>query len=390
MKAHEEIAKLKERLQEAEDTLSAIRSGSIDALVVKSNDQQQVFTLKSADYTYRILVESMNQGAVTISREGTVLYSNKQLSTLLGRPLEQIVGAPIEMAFAKADRLAVNQLLRVARSKKSATDLIATLDSNVARQVLLSATKLADPADGADVCIVITDITERKRAEDAKDEFISLASHQLRTPATAVKQYLGMILQGFVGEVPETQQAFLRTAYSSNERELAIINDILKTAQIDSGLYKFTKTELNLKQHIDEVISDLSTILNMKKQRVNVDVLPDVMVKADADDLKLAVSNLVENASKYSARNKNIHIAAVVKRDNLHVSIRDEGVGINEADHQKIFEKFTRVENKLSDTVNGNGLGLYWVKRIAEMHGGTIVVKPADGNGTVFTLKLPL
>jgi PAS domain S-box-containing protein len=385
-----EIARLRERLREAEETLNAIRQGSVDALVVKLGEVQRVFTLESADYSYRVLVESMNQGALTISKDGIIVYSNKHVSVMLERPLEQIIGSSVTTVFQQSDAPKLNAFIRGVGPAVSTESLECTLASSGA-SVLLSATKLPVLEGGADVCLVITDISERKRAEEVKDEFIALASHQLRSPATAVKQYIGMLLQGYAGTIPENQKALLQTALSSNERELKIINDLLKTAQIDSGHYELKKTPLDVKNFITDTVAQLESNLQLKEQVLEVNVEPGLVLFADEADLVLALTNLIENASKYSSRKARIFVEA--KRTESAwcvIMVRDEGIGMGKRDQKMIFNKFTRIKNDSSDAVTGNGLGLYWVKRIVERHGGIVEVMSRPREGTTFTLKFPV
>jgi len=237
--------------------------------------------------------------------------------------------------------------------------------------------------------VIITDITERKRAEKAKDEFISLASHQLRTPATGVKQYLGMLIEGYAGDLDEKQLAFVKTAYDSNEKQIDIISSILKTAQIDSGAYKVIKTPQSLLALIDTVLTDFKPVFMMRGQQLKIEVSPELEVDVDGDELCVALSNLIENASKYSPDGTVITIKTTQSSQATTIRVADKGVGIDEADQVKIFEKFTRVDNAMSDTVNGSGLGLYWVKRIVTMHGGSITVDSVLNKGTTFIVKLP-
>ncbi len=383
----EDIAELQARLREAEDTLEAIRSGAIDAIVVEGKNQQQIFTLKSADYTYRMLIESMNQGAITISEDGTILYSNRQFGNMIGVPLEQIIGTQIQDYIIASNRPQLMNLI----NKPSLRDQELTLqiDRSPFMAVMISATKLPHEDSTAYMYMVITDVTERKKAEDAKDEFISLASHQLRTPATGVKQYLGMLLEGYAGELSEKNRLFIKTAYDSNERQLTIINDILKTAQIDSGMYELSKAPENIASIIDKVIEEYSPIFNSREQKIHFDSDRDLISNVDRDELSLAISNIVENASKYSPKGSIISVMVYRKDGLVCIDIKDQGVGIAEADKGHIFDKFTRIDNALSDTVSGSGLGLYWVKRIIKMHDGEIIIKSSPNHGSIFTICLP-
>ena len=227
------------------------------------------------------------------------------------------------------------------------------------------------------------------RVSQAKDEFISLASHQLRTPATGVKQYLGMIIEGYAGEVPAYLQSYLRTAYNSNERQLSIIDDLLKTARIDSGNFTLSKTDYDICELIDEVIEEYQPITTIRKQEIIYKPDKPCRVKIDVPELKVAIANLVENASKYSPYESTIEIEVKHSKEQIKICVKDSGVGISKKDLTKIFDKFTRIDNELSDTVNGSGLGLYFVKRIVKMHHGTVNVTSELHEGSTFSVALP-
>lgn len=384
-----EIDDLRMRLQEAEDTIEAIRGGSVDALVVSEQDKHHIYTLKSADHTYRVLIESMNQAAMTISENGTILYSNSQFSRMVQQPLESIIGALLPDFVKDIDRPLLQKLIKPTGVRLVTREMECDLTGEIQLSVLISATELPPVDANAYMSVVITDITDLKRADKAKDEFISLASHQLRTPATGVKQYLGMLLEGYAGDLEEGQKAFISTAYNSNEKQLAIINSILRTAQIDSGIYKLKKSPQNLAALIDMVLIDFQPVMLMRQQIMVASISENIEVDVDQAEMTVALANLIENASKYSPNGKQISIMAKQSASATSITVRDQGVGIAEADQAKIFEKFTRVNNPMSDTVNGSGLGLYWVKRIIVMHGGTIIVKSNLGKGTDFIVRLP-
>ena len=380
---------LRMRLQEAEDTIEAIRRGSVDALVVSERDKHQIYTLTSADRSYRVLIESMNQAAMTIAEDGTILYSNSQFSRMVDKPLENIIGACLIAFVDDKDQPALTALIKPMGINLVTREMECSLPVEALTSVLISATELPSGEANAYMSIIITDITELKRGDKAKDEFISLASHQLRTPATGVKQYLGMLLEGYAGDLEESQKAFISTAYNSNEKQLGIINSILRTAQIDSGVYKLKKSPQNLAALIDMLLVDFQPVMLMREQILIATIDESIEVEVDLAEISVALANVIENASKYSPNGKQISISARQTTKSIIITISDQGVGIEEANISKIFEKFTRVDNSMSDTVNGSGLGLYWVKRIIVMHGGKITVKSTLGTGTDFIISLP-
>lgn len=225
----------------------------------------------------------------------------------------------------------------------------------------------------------------------AKDEFIALASHQLRTPATAVKQYISLLINEIAGPVSVDQLQYLQIAFNSNERQLRIINDLLKTAQIDSSLYTLKKENHDIVAVIKSAYDEVETAFEMRDQKVVINGLEKAKIKIDASEMKLVFVNLFENASKYSYPKTTITVE--VKKhgnDKLDIRVCDQGVGISKQDRARIFDKFTRVDNELSDTVTGTGLGLYWVERIIMLHNGSITVESERGQGSTFKICLPL
>lgn len=225
----------------------------------------------------------------------------------------------------------------------------------------------------------------------AKEDFISIASHQLRTPATGVKQYLGMVIEGFVGDVPGEQLSLLKQAYQSNERQLRIISDLLKVAQVDSGKMKLHPVAVHIDTLIEEVIDEQRAVVDSRHQSVDFKKCdPDMPeIDFDQDSIRMVFENIIDNASKYSPNGSTITVEVAEKGDMLSVSVFDQGVGIKEKDMPRLFEKFVRLDNPLSNKVGGSGLGLYWAKRIVDMHGGRIEYRSNQPKGSVFTVLLP-
>ncbi len=225
-----------------------------------------------------------------------------------------------------------------------------------------------------------------------KDEFISLASHQLRTPATGVKQYVGMVLEGFAGKISGRQKDMLYKAYESNERQLAIINDLLKVAQVDSGNLTLHRVPVGMVSLIEDVIREQQLTTEKRRQKVIFKSLQskEINAFADIETIRMVIENILDNASKYSEHGKSIKVVLEIKNDMACIQISDQGVGVKRADRSKLFQKFSRIENPLSTVVGGTGLGLYWAKRIVDLHGGYIKFESGKPKGVVVTISLPL
>lgn len=224
----------------------------------------------------------------------------------------------------------------------------------------------------------------------AKDEFISVASHQLRTPATGVKQYIGMLLEGMFGELTPAQEQILEKAYDSNERQLKIVSDLLKVARVDAGKVILKEIEVDMNTLLADIVGEESEITRQRGQKV--EFTPSSVPATawiDKDTIRMVFENLIDNASKYSEEGQIIRVAVRVRKRSVTVKVADRGVGINEEDMGRLFEKFSRIHNPLSTQAGGSGLGLYWAKKIVDLHNGTIEVESRPGGGTVFFVHLP-
>lgn len=224
----------------------------------------------------------------------------------------------------------------------------------------------------------------------AKDEFISLASHQLRTPASGVKQFLGLLLEGFAGELTEKQRSFIAKANESNERQIELIEDLLRVAQVDAGKVNLQLSDTNLCNMIMSVIYEQRSKFNERNQSI-VTELPGDNTRAfvDANRFRMVLENLIDNASKYTPEQGSITVSLKEIDDGISISITDTGVGIDKPAMAKLFNKFSRIPNDLSEKVGGSGLGLYWAQRIVELHDGAITVHSHPNEGSTFTVIIP-
>lgn len=232
--------------------------------------------------------------------------------------------------------------------------------------------------------------TKLKELSDAKDEFISMASHQLRTPATIVKQYTTMLREGYAGALTKEQIEMLDSAIVSNERQLEIIEGLLRVARVDAGKVYLVKSDCDVKQYIEAIISGERVTLKSRKQSI-VFKKPVGKVNAYIDTklMRMVLENLLDNASKYSQDGKVLTIGLKQTKEQTSISICDTGVGIRKSDQGKLFQRFSRIENSMSFSTPGTGLGLYWVRKVVELHGGVVDVISRMNHGSLFTVILP-
>jgi PAS domain S-box-containing protein len=225
----------------------------------------------------------------------------------------------------------------------------------------------------------------------SKDEFVALASHQLRTPATAVKQYLGMVLQGYAGDITTIQSDMLHKAFESNERQIQIINQILNAARADTGRLVMAPVLLDLAPLIQNILAEMHALFEQHQHALSLRLprLP-VMVSADQGYLRMAIENVISNACGYTPDGGTITVRLARSSKQCVLTIADTGVGIRKSDYTKLFAKFSRIHNPLSVQAGGSGIGLYLTAEIVRLHGGDITVESKLRKGSTFAISLPL
>lgn len=239
----------------------------------------------------------------------------------------------------------------------------------------------------------VTLLKQRDRLQelsDSKHDFISLASHQLRTPATAVKQYIGMLNEGYAGEMTIEQKRMLTIAYQSNQRQLEIIEDLLKIAKVDDGKVYLEKASCDVVQKVEAAISHQVGAYQSREQSIIFEKpTREMMVHIDGKLMMMVIENLLDNAGKYSMPGKTVYVNIDEDEECTAINIKDNGIGIRLKDRKKLFKKFSRIDSPLSVPAGGTGLGLYWVKKIIDLHGGSLEVISKIHKGSTFTVKIP-
>jgi PAS domain S-box-containing protein len=365
---------------------------------------------------YRLLVESIQDYAIfLLDTTGHIATWNAGAKRLKGYNEDEIIGKHFSVFYPKEDKDRAKPEWELEEAKKygSIEDEGWRIRKDGTRfwaNVVITA--LYDESGVLQGFAKVTrDLTERKQIEDelqranaelrrqqqelmilnqAKDEFISLASHQLRTPATGVKQYLGLILQGFMGEIPKELLPILQKAYESNERQIELVNDLLRVAQVDAGKLILNKVPCNITSIVKDAVAEQRASFKKRSQIVEINT-PDNPINANVDSgrLRMVLDNLIDNASKYTPKNGKISIYVNCNEGELRICVADNGVGVKEEDLPRLFHKFSRVGNELSEEVGGSGLGLYWAHKVVEKHGGKIQVESKHKHGTKFTVIVP-
>jgi len=225
-----------------------------------------------------------------------------------------------------------------------------------------------------------------------KTEFVSIAAHQLRTPLSAIKWTLRMVLDGDFGPITEEQRDFMEKTYKSNERMITLINDLLNVSRIEEGRFLYKPILTDIESVVQFVIDSYKEEIEKRKIKFEFKKpekkLPKVML--DVEKMRLAIQNLLENAIRYTQPEGRVTASLKYVKKEIEFSIKDTGIGIPKDQQERIFTKFFRGGNAIRLETKGSGLGLFIVKNIIEAHGGKIWFESKEGKGTTFYFTLPV
>ncbi|HTD99146.1 MAG TPA: ATP-binding protein [Mucilaginibacter sp.] len=548
-KSYEQLLAEKEelqlRLEEANELLEAIRKGQVDALVVKNGNGHQLYTLKSTDHAYRIFIEKMGEGAVTINKNGVILYSNSRFADLVKFPLEKVIGEPFDNFIADGSKpeylqiiktswkkdckeeleirdkydkttscllscssiemdgdtflsliltdltiqkdnqkqlMQQNEKLKAAQNltirqndelettiKERTRDLLISrehfkilsdhitqmtwtnlpngdinyfnqrwfeytgltyektkgwgwrtvvhpddIEETIARYVnSLQTGKIFEVEnrykrgrdnsyrwhlnramplrnESGEIIFWIgtaTDIEDQKRELERKDEFIGVASHELKTPLTSLKGYLQLMSLNKNNELPPTVKQYLAKATGAVTKLQYLVDDLLDVSKIKAGRLNYNVETINLKDVVDACVEN--AVHMYQAFTFEVEDADDFKIKGNTERLEQVLMNLVNNAVKYSEDSKKVIIKTSKFENWVRVSVMDFGIGLSAEQQHIIFERFYRVEDKKNMT-GGLGMGLYISSEIVNTHNGKIGVESELGKGSTFYFDLPL
>jgi two-component system phosphate regulon sensor histidine kinase PhoR len=255
---------------------------------------------------------------------------------------------------------------------------------------ILTARAAPSDAGGGTVgaVVVLHDITDLRRADQVRRDFVANVSHELRTPLTAVRGYLEALAEPDVEA--EDRRRFHEILLSNTRRMERLVRDLLRLARLDAGQEQLEPASCDPRELLQSVLEDLKPSLEARRQDVEVSIAAGTgRVTADPAKLHDVLRNLVANATTYSPEASRIRVAIDRLPDRVRISVTDEGPGIPEADLPRIFERFYRVDKSRARDPGGTGLGLAIVKHLVELHGGQVRVENAPGGGARFTIELP-
>lgn len=379
---------IREKIRESESHLAHLNT---------SNDE-----LAHEKAVYASILISIAEGLIVVDKEEHITLINQAAASALGLKAEEVIGHNYYDTILTKDK----NNRPVSKERHPLRKALLTGKQQV--------TTLADGlqhvrSDGSTIPIAITaspvelgtkiiggvstfrDISEEKQLDRAKSEIISIASHQLRTPLTAVKWLSESLTEPTLKMSETKRQSYIRQIHTSNEHMIALVNDLLNVSRIELGTLVLDIKPVNIPELIEDVLKDLAPQLTKKHIIIEKEVGRGLQaVNTDPRHIQVIVQNLLSNAVKYTRPKKRIIIIAKKKEEQLYIAVKDEGYGIPASQQHRIFSKLFRADNAQRIVSEGTGLGLYACKAMVEQLGGKINFDSVENQGTIFHVTLPL
>lgn len=343
---------------------------------------------------FKLAMDSTAEGVVITDAEGIVLYANPAMMKITGYDKEEILGKKASnFWFSLKKDLEIDKLCDAIREDKK------IFEQEVENQrksgdnyfMQLSISTILDDQGKVEFLVgVQRDVTREKEVDRMKTEFISLASHQLRTPLSAMRWFLEMLLNGDAGKLKKEQMEMVDNIDQSNQRMISLVDGLLNISRIESGRIIIEPKPTDLGTLVQEIIDELQSQIKQKKLEVIVSKHEDLdEVSVDPKLTREIYRNLLTNAVKYSKTGGEINV--IISRDEEEIisQVTDNGLGIPEKDQKRIFAKFHRGSNAIKSETDGTGLGLYLTKAIVESSGGKIWFESDEKTGSSFWFSLP-
>lgn len=344
------------------------------------------------------LFSSIGDGAVATDEYGRITRINPTALRILGYTEKEVLGKwfPKQFAAFTEDEQLVSlidrPIIRAFLTGKTVSERCYYRKKNGQKiPVFLTVSPVLLQGRPVGAVEVFRDITLETEVDRMKSDFISLASHQLRTPLSAVKTYAHLLLDGYMGGLNDSQQKSLRTIVSAANRMNELISTLLNITRIESGTVAVNPKPVHVDKLIEEVNKEHELMAHDRQIRLTVKLPANgsCIVRTDTLVLKEIMANLVSNAIKYTPEGGSVTVRLNPRADGLVIAVKDTGMGIPTYSQEHVFTKFFRAHNVVKQETSGTGLGLYLVRGLVHSLGGEIWFKSQEGKGSTFYVSLP-
>ena len=368
----------------------------VEALKADRLREQAEEQLRERETRMRTIFENVVDGIITTNEYGTIESFNRAAENMFGYSADEVIGRNVSTLTPATHRVRHDKYIKDYINGRESKIMGAGREVEGVRKdgsvfpIDIAVTEMW-VGDDRLFCSIMRNITERKKVERMKNEFISTVSHELRTPLTSIRGALGLVGSGAAGKLPHQAQPLVDIAAKNCDRLVRLINDILDIEKIEANKMEFTIQPFELMPLVKQTVDSNRAYANEYCANIVVsEGMPDTVVLVDEDRFTQVLTNLLSNAAKFSPQGGTIRVATQTHNEGVRVSVSDEGPGIPEAFREQIFEKFSQADGSDTRQKGGSGLGLSITRTIVEKMGGHIEFETQDGKGTTFHVDLPV
>ena len=377
-------------LSKVKDTENDIRQTQRAILNILEDTEESRRIAEEEKNKTQAIINSFTDGLLVFGTDGRLSSINPQAEVFLRAKESVVMGLPI------AQLKQIDGMVLVVEFLTNGRDVIKKLfreELEIQKGLVIEITTIQMERESQEFghLVILHDISREKMVERMKTEFVSIAAHQLRTPLSAIKWTLKILLDGDLGEVNPEQHNFIDKCYRSNERMIGLINDLLDVARIEDGRYVYQKVAFNIQEMIRAMVSvyEEESIKKKVKLVIQEPEKPLLSIIGDQEKIKLVIQNFIDNAIKYTKSGGIVEIAEKSEKDKVIISFKDSGVGIPDDQKARVFTKFFRAANVMRMETEGSGLGLFIVKNIINAHDGDTWFESEEGKGSTFYFSMP-
>jgi PAS domain S-box-containing protein len=374
----------------AKNTYDISTASELAAALEQTIEKNQTF---SSEEMYIQLYKNSPVPYILITSQGVVESANIAAVRLFGLTQDHIKGFSIFEKIKTTDTAHMDFLLEKFSSGLAISDEMVSIQRKDNREAwaLLSLFSFTNVGGEKIGLLTLVDITKQKKAEDAKSEFVSLASHQLRTPIAGMKWSAELLQMDDSNTLSDRQLKYIDRLLESIRRMAILVDDFLRVSRFELGTFQPEFDTLDIAQLVEDIIVEQSVRANQKEVDVKTFFDPSIrIIRTDPNLMRMIITNLYTNAVKYTREKGTVHVGIGKKDGDLIVSVQDNGMGIPAGDQDAIFSKLFRAGNAVRNVPDGTGLGLYIVKEAVEVLRGSISFTSTENIGTTFEVILPL
>ena len=345
----------------------------------------KITELEKQHNAVQAIIKSMVEGVIAVDKDTKILSINPSIEKIFGISKSEAEGK-LFLEIIRNNDIAeiINEVLKSGEFVARELSLVWPLQ----KIFQINASPIFENGFIRGCSIVIHDITELRRLETMRRDFVANVSHELKTPLTSIKGFVETLLEGALDD-KENNRTFLEIIQNHTERLNNLVDDLLSLSHLESKEITLEKKNFNLRQQLEEVIPGFKSQLKKKNIEIKNELPQDFSMRADKARIEQVFINLIDNAIKFNKEKGFIKVYAQEINGKTKIVVEDSGIGIPEKDIPRIFERFYRVDKARSRELGGTGLGLAILKHIVELHKGDIGVESAEGFGSKFWFSIP-